>query len=278
MKVWFRSSLFLGIFAFGLSTQALAWGGLGHRTVAAIAMALLPDKAAAMDELLRALETDNNDIDAASYPDEFIRNHDPKRTFSPWHFADLPDDGSAFTCGGNCLFDALELNRKKIGAGPSTKDKAVALSWVLHLVGDLHQPLHMSGRQRGGNTFAVTYRGGATCKNGLSGSSKVELHSAWDDCLVAELAKGKDAKALASALLGGTKDYHKRPEAAGSVEDWSKESHALSVSAAFDGLAPGADLGDSYIVGKGMALDVVSEQLLRAGIRLAMYLDKNFVP
>ena len=135
----------------------------------------------------------------------------------------------------------------------------------------------MSGRLRGGNDFPVTYRGHANCKNGRGGTAKVELHSVWDDCLVAELANGRDAKTLAKALLAGTTDYRKRPEAAGTVAAWGAESHTLANSAAFDSLAQNADLGDAYIAGKGKALDIVSRQLLRAGIRLAMYLDKNFM-
>ena len=52
----------------GLSAEASAWGGRGHRTVAAIAMALIPEKAARLNAILGQLETDNNFIDAASYP------------------------------------------------------------------------------------------------------------------------------------------------------------------------------------------------------------------
>jgi hypothetical protein len=63
----------------GAPGAALAWGGHGHLTVAAIAMNLISEKAARMSEILAQLEIDNNFIDAASYPDEFIREHDPER-------------------------------------------------------------------------------------------------------------------------------------------------------------------------------------------------------
>src|SRR6266567_5490840 len=97
---WF----FLTILIFcAVPSEAFAWGGLGHRTVAAIAMSLIPDKAAQMNTILRKLEKDNNFVDAASYSDEFIRNHDPAHKFNSWHFADLRDDGQPFDCG-ECLF------------------------------------------------------------------------------------------------------------------------------------------------------------------------------
>src|SRR4051812_27720406 len=92
----------------GASTQAHAWGGRGHRIVAAIAAQLIADKAARLDAIVQQLEKDNNFVDAASYPDEFIRDHDPARQFNPWHFADLPDGGGQFDCTAqNCLFNAL---------------------------------------------------------------------------------------------------------------------------------------------------------------------------
>jgi hypothetical protein len=63
----------IAIMTTSVSTEALAWGGRGHRIVAAIAMLLIPEKAAQMNTILGQLERDNNFVDAASYPDEFIR-------------------------------------------------------------------------------------------------------------------------------------------------------------------------------------------------------------
>ncbi len=262
-----------------LSTQALAWGGRGHRTVAAIAMLLIPEKAARMNTILGKLEQNNNFIDAASYPDEFLRSHDPNHKFGPWHFADLPDDGTTFICG-KCLFKALPASLAKVRAGKKNKSTAVAIAWVIHLVGDLHQPLHMSGRLRGGNDFHVTYRGKSECKNFSGGEARVELHSVWDDCLVEELANGRDPQQLAKDILGNITTFKGRSEIQPANSKpwlaWGDDAHALANSVAFDGLQDGADLDDAYIKGNGKALDVVQRQLLVAGIRLAFVLDKNF--
>jgi S1/P1 Nuclease len=192
-----------------VSTEALAWGGRGHRIVAAIAMLLIPEKAAQMNTILGQLEKDNNFVDAASYPDEFIRAE--THTFDTWHFADLPDGGQTFVCG-ECLFKALSENLAIIKSGKKDKSGAVAIAWVIHLVGDLHQPLHMSGRLRGGNEFHVTYRGKTECKTFQGIEAKVELHSAWDDCLVEELANGRDPKEVGKQILGNITTYKGRSE------------------------------------------------------------------
>jgi hypothetical protein len=266
------------------SPAALAWGGLGHRTVAAIAMQLLPPaKVQAMNKLLAQLKMDGDFIDAASYPDQWIRNHDPSHKFNLWRYADLPDDGTLFVCG-ECLFEAPPAQLAIEGGGG--KGEAMAIAWVEHLVGDLHQPLHMDGRERGGNDFAVLYRGHKTCPSwsftaGKMERVKVELHSVWDDCLVQELADDRSPEELAKVLLGNIRTYRGRREIRGVPRQpwiaWGKESHALALSAAFDHLAEGVDLNDAYIIGDGnSALAVVRRQLLVAGIRLAFLLDQNF--
>ena len=270
-------AILIAIMTTSVSTEALAWGGRGHRIVAAIAMLLISEKAAQMNTILGQLEKDNNFVDAASYPDEFIRSE--THTFDTWHFADLPDGGQTFVCG-ECLFKALSENLAIIKSGKKDKSGAVAIAWVIHLVGDLHQPLHMSGRLRGGNDFHVTYRGKTECKTFQGIEARVELHSAWDDCLVEELASGRDPKDVGKQILGNITTYKGRseikPDNAEPWLTWGNDSHALANSVAFDTLQDGADLEDSYIKGNGKALDVVQRQLLTAGIRLAFLLDQNF--
>jgi hypothetical protein len=262
------------------SSSAFAWGGLGHRTVAAIAMLLIPEKAAKMDAILAQLEMDGNFVDAASYPDEFIQDHDPGHKFNSWHDAGLPDDGTPFVCG-ECLFKALPAELAIMRQGGGGKAEAVAIAWVENLVGDLHQPLRMDARLRGGSLFHVSYRGIKACDEFTKKDPKFNLQKVWDDCLVEELAAGRDPKTLAKDLLGDIKTYKGRPEIGHASRRpwlaWGTESHALAVSVAFDHLQEGADLQDAYILGDGNgALSVVRHQLLLAGIRLAFLLDQNF--
>jgi hypothetical protein len=110
--------------------------------------------------------------------------------------------------------------------------------------------------------------------------ARVELHSAWDDCLVEELASGRDPKDVGKQILGNITTYKGRseikPDNAEPWFTWGNDSHALANLVAFDSLQDGADLEDGYIKGTGKALDVVQRQLLTAGIRLAFLLDQNF--
>ena len=262
------------------SSSALAWGGLGHRTVAAIAMLLIPEKAARMEAILAQLEMDGDFVDAAAYPDEFIRDHDRSHKFDAWHFAALPDDGTPFVCG-ECLLKTLPAELAIMRQGGGGKAEAVAIAWVEDLVGDLHQPLRMDARLRGGSLFHVSYRGIKACDDFTKKDPKFNLLKVWDDCLVEELAAGRDPKTLAKDLLGDIKTYKGRPEIGHASRHpwlaWATDSHALAVSVAFDHLQEGADLEDAYILGDGNgALSVVRRQLLLAGIRLAFLLDQNF--
>ena len=138
----------------------------------------------------------------------------------------------------------------------------------------------MSGRLRGGNDFHVKYRGKSQCPTFSGRPTRVELHSAWDACLVEELAGDVDPKEFARQLLGDITSFKDRPEVQGGGDTpwlaWGDDSHALANRVAFDSSQQNEDLEDDYIKGKGDALNVVRQQLLVAGIRLAFLLDQNF--
>jgi hypothetical protein len=275
------SLVWLALFA-TVPQRALAWGAVGHRTVAAVAAQLLPaGKVQQMNVLLGQLEKDNNFIDAASYPDEYLRG--VSKQWNDWHFADLPDDGGPFSCANDCLFDQLSDNLAVLRQGKHDKAEAVALAWVIHLVGDLHQPLHMTGNLRGGNGFTVTYRGQAGCP-APPHPKPFNLHASWDDCLVEELAMGRSAQQLGHDLLSdaGVTSYAGSPYIVAAHKgkwcpdlwcSWGDDSHDLANQVAFGTLKPNADLEDLYING---ALPTVRDQLVKAGVRLAFLLDQNF--
>jgi nuclease S1 len=261
--------------------QAFAWGGDGHRTVAAIAMKLLPpEKAAAIDKLLRDSNVDRGFVDAASYADEVIREQDHRHKFSPWHFVDWPsdtEDYSASFCKPDCIINELQKQIRQMRIVKKQEPRALAISWVIHLVGDLHQPMHVADRDdHGGNEFSVTYKGERTCRVSAALPKKqatVELHSVWDDCLVFTLENGRSVEHLADDLRGSLTTYRGQAAASGNVMSWAKETHELAPEFAYNGLSHGDDIDDDYIKA---ALPVVREQLLKAGIRLAKVIDENF--
>jgi hypothetical protein len=278
MRKLFAVTLIAAANVAAASTEALAWGGHGHRIAAAIAIKLLPpEKAAALDKLMRESEVKRSFVDAASYADEVIRGEDHAGKFNPWHFVDWSDKRKQYSdsfCDPTCIVDELPDQIEAASTETDTGDKALALSWVIHLVGDIHQPLHVSDRKdRGGNDFHVTYRGSAECadKHGEK-VKKVELHKVWDDCLVFELQGDDTWQQLAETIRGGLTTYKGHPAASGEVVDWASESHALAHTFAYNGLKQGADLKDAYIK---KALPVVRDQLLRAGSRLAKTIDEK---
>jgi len=264
----------------GFSSQALAWGADGHRAVAAIAIKLLPpDKAQAAQNLLSNSDVDRGFVDAASYADEVIRERDHRGVFSPWHFVDWPADAAAYSdsfCTPDCIVNELPKQIEAMRTATNTEAKALAMSWVIHLMGDLHEPMHVTDRgDRGGNDFKVTYNGRTRCResNSSGTEAKVELHSVWDSCLVFTLESGRTFDKLADDLRGNLTTYKGHPAASGTMMDWMKETHQKGIDTAYDGLSNGDDIAGVYI---GHALPVVQQQLLNAGVRLAKIIDENF--
>ena len=156
---------------------ALAWGKTGHRVVAAIADTQLSGLARA--HVREILGPGESLVDAANWPDEM--RSDPaifwQKTSTPWHYVTLngitydhaPPEGDAL--------EALDHFAKVLkDPAASLADKQTALRFVIHLVGDLHQPLH-AGKccDRGGNDVKVTWFGKPT-----------NLHAVWDSQLVDE--------------------------------------------------------------------------------------------
>jgi hypothetical protein len=173
-----KARLFLAAAAFALiPSPALAWGKTGHRVVAAIADAQLSGLARAhIEELLGPAESLD---EAANWPDE-MKSHPSafwQKTASPWHYVTLngvlydhaPSEGDALEALGR--FSAMLRD-----PGASLADKQLALRFIVHLVGDLHQPLHVGKCcDRGGNDVKVKWFG-----------RDLNLHSVWDSAMVDE--------------------------------------------------------------------------------------------
>src|SRR5690348_1126569 len=164
------------IAAFALiPSPALAWGKTGHRVVAAIADTQLSGLARAQVEQI--LGRGESLDEAANWPDEMRSAPGAfwQKTSVPWHYVTLngiiydhaPPEGDAL--------EALGRFTKTLQDPSSSRaDKQLALRFIVHLVGDLHQPLH-NGKccDRGGNDVKVTWFGKPT-----------NLHAVWDSQLV----------------------------------------------------------------------------------------------
>jgi len=260
-----------------LPSPALAWGKTGHRVVAAIADTQLSGLARAH---VREILGQGESLDeAANWPDEM--RSDPaqfwQKTSTPWHYVTVngitydhaPSEG-----------DALEaLNHfKRVLQDPKADlaDKQLALRFVIHIVGDLHQPLHVGKCcDRGANDVKVTWFGKPT-----------NLHAVWDSALVddeqlsfSELA-AKLERHISDKQLIAWWDINPR--------DWISESAEYR-----DSLYPTAadmpkpkkgekvkkgqpvlpDLSYSYVY---RFTPLMEQRLSQAGVRLAAYLNWVF--
>ena len=157
-----------------------AWGTKGHKVVAALSLEYLSDSARAGVQSLLGPD-DSNYINAAVWADQ-IRNDRPQT--KPWHFVDIPNNAPGYDpardCKNqNCAVARIDLFAKQLADRKAAKAKRVeALKFVIHFVGDIHQPLHGAedDNDQGGNLVFVTVDG-ITDK----------LHSVWDTQLVNKL-------------------------------------------------------------------------------------------
>jgi S1/P1 Nuclease len=273
---------------------AFPWGDDGHKTVALIAQqCLTPDVKKKVTAMLAA-DTDNltqHDIASeATWADKYRDSNHRKDHYEQtqnWHFTDMeidkPDLISA--CFGrpalpagtlasdgpakDCAVDKIEQFQAELAApGTDAEERLFALKFILHFVGDLHQPLHSSdNHDRGGNEVNVTVAG-------FPHKSKDELHGFWDTQFVDGIATPPTA--LAKKLLAQIQPSDASTWATGSPEDWQKEAFAVAKADSYD-LPPLSQdktehLSASYVT---KAEKDVSLQLSRAGIRLASVLNKS---
>jgi hypothetical protein len=156
-------------------------------------------------------------------------------------------------------------------ARTSAAEKRLALKFLMHLVGDLHQPLHVADHQdRGGNALAVFH--GAT-------QSPDNLHSYWDTRLVEKL--GSDPHRIGAALDAKIAGKDARRWSTGTPALWAQETFAQArdVAYVFNGESFVIDANGARTVRldaayEARALPVVREQLSKAGVRLAALLNE----
>ena len=306
------SCLLLGAALLALPSSSRAWGTNGHAMVADIAMDVLSDPKTGSPETIAHLQAllpyahkvDSGTLpvttiaDIASAPDSWRAGGHPETT--QWHFVDTPlhadaydeardchytDDGKAQTSDATCVVAKLpEFVAVLADKSKSDEQRGFALAFVVHLVGDIHQPLHAEDdHDKGGNDVHFIWRNGTTPTN---------LHTVWDSTLIDEryglpvahrdpdpnknykvdLAPAREAvkKLDPNACPDKAADWVKAGvmrDMAGAARDWANQSHRLA-AAVYANLPAGFPAGweDAYA---NYADPVVACQLQRAGVRLA---------
>lgn len=247
---------------------AHAWGPRGHRLVGHLAQAQLTDAARAEAKRLLAGEKEPSLAGVSTWADE-LRGSDPElgRSSAPWHYVNIGENHCRYErdthCpDGDCVVEAIN-DQALILADRSRSDaeRLQALKFLVHFVGDVHQPMHAGyGRDRGGNTYQVSLRGDGGDSQGTN------LHALWDSGLFRGLRDEEAHLArLAQLPASGTTAL----DAAG----WAEESCALA-------LAPGV-YPDGHIVGQDYVeawRPRAEERIALAGRRLAVLLNDLLAP
>lgn len=272
------------------SGPARAWGDEGHEVIGLIAQSRLDPVARKKVDALLAADTDTltapNIAAASTWADKFrdSNRNGARQNTGMWHFVDLeisgPDlDQACFghpalpagTLASNgpaqdCVVDKIDEFAAELAA-PSTamSERIVALKFLLHLVGDLHQPLHASDdHDEGGNKKRVS----------AAGLRSETLHHYWDTEFVEQL--GPNPQQIAATLIPRISPSDARRWAQGTPADWAMELFDLAKVDAYGELpAPNARgkyrLTDVYVA---MADRDVAMQLSKAGVRLAVMLNR----
>ncbi len=156
---------------------------------------------------------------------------------------------------------------------PATSDqeRLLALQFILHFVGDIHQPLHASDENdAGGNSEDVK---AVPALPKTAGSSSGNLHGFWDTQFVA-LQGSKTAATVAKKLIAKITPAQRKKWSSGTAADWANESFGFSKVNAYDLPAPTSahhyTLPKAYVTN---AKGVVAQQLSKAGVRLAFVLN-----
>ncbi|KAJ6258909.1 hypothetical protein Dda_5804 [Drechslerella dactyloides] len=274
-------------FAAGLlGVQEVAgWGFMGHKTVALLASRhLLPETATFVR---RFLYRDQSIMDAAVWADRYA--HVPFGRYSKgWHYIDARDEPPVWCgirykrdCGddagdGGCIVSALvNMTARLQDESLPWPQRAQALRFVLHFLGDIHQPLHTEHLARGGNGVHVLFH-----------ARETNLHSLWDGAMLERIwGRGADRNValLTTALDGRLSDGGMyaldRPRWRAcldvtSVQEcaviWASDANKYVCSYVLASPVEGKELGGPYADG---AVPIIERMVAAAGYRLAGWLN-----
>lgn len=267
---------------------ALAWNGAGHRLSALIAWQTMPEASRRwVSDTLRQ-HPDHADwlarsgtgeprlvfAEASTWADRI--RHDPRfqdeqhvrpqdsdpalfdsSRHNSWHYVDFQRDGRR----GKGQLDRAALDLvERLRSTDDPAEKAWALAWLIHLVGDLHQPLHVGwADDAGGNGIVVE-----DLSKGKPAFTK--LHTWWDQLPGPADQRGKRLQRRAGQLLA----THDQP-AAGGIEDWRDESHAL-IEQAYPPRMGSVSLVIDHAFAQH-ARQIADQRVHAAGVRLGRLLD-----
>jgi hypothetical protein len=270
-----------------LPSTALAWGNLGHQTIAYVATNFVSPATRTWAQTILNDTSGDYLATVATWADSYRRT--AEGAFSaPFHYIDA-NDSPPETCnvdydrdclGEGCIVSAIANYTQRVRSPQSLPAKEVnyALRWIVHFVGDITQPLHDEAIEIGGNGINVTFEG-----------RKTNLHAAWDTAIPEELRGGytlADAKDWAANLTAelsprGKFDKSKNSWIAGmNVENpkdtamiWARDGNSYVCNTVMPSGVEGVEGDELFPEYYDGVVDVVEMQIAKGGYRLAKWLD-----
>jgi hypothetical protein len=267
-------AVFLGFIFLALTTpRSWAWGREGHRLTTLVAEAYLtPEAKSQIKELLGSESL----ADVAPWADSYRSDH-PET--GAWHYVDIPKSAATFdrdrdcplsstdpkSPWRDCVTDRILYFEGRLGdTSLPPADRAIALKFLVHLIGDIHQPFHAMGDDRGGNNIHVNFLGSTQCD-----SYSCNLHGIWDDSMIEQ--RGLNEPKYTALLLQEIKQNGWEKMSGGAPSTWANISHHYAVEA----YAPnGALITHEYF---NEEIKVVDAELALGGLRLARVLNRLLV-
>ncbi|MCW8109850.1 S1/P1 nuclease [Alteromonas ponticola] len=239
----------------------MAWGQTGHRVTGAIAEHYLsPNAKAALNDLL----PNESLAEASTWADEMRSNPHPfwQKTASPWHYVTIPGNKNYQQAGAPAQGDAytaLEQFRTTLKNPQSTREeKQKALRFIVHIIGDLHQPLHAGdGTDRGGNDVKVRFFW-----------QDSNLHRVWDSQLIAQ--RELSYSEWSEWLLPKITQAERRDWRDTNPQTWIAESVTIRKT-----IYPkdANNMNYDYLY---QHIPTVKKRLQQAGVRIADYLNEIY--
>jgi hypothetical protein len=259
-----------------------AWGGQGHRLIGLVAARHLTPVA---KQNVAWLLDGQTLASVSSWADEQRTDH---QQTGYWHYLNIPPNASGYDRDRDCprqpevaagsrgdrwrdcaVDRILYMEQRAADRALDRADRATALKYLVHFIGDLHQPFHALGVGRGGNDVHVRVFGAANCGNDPAKPSPCNLHSVWDSRLIARRAL--DDLAYVAVLEKSIAERKWAAQPPGTPAEWAEQSWALGKKAL---VAPDSDIDDAYYRAHLPAID---ERLALGAVRLAAVLNRIFV-
>jgi nuclease S1 len=285
---WLAPAATMAVVLAVFAERALSWGCSAHQTIALLAAPQLTTHARA--EIERLLGENPADpglerfcadrggtafSDASTWADDVRKTREYADT-AAWHFLDIPRGAkhervSKYCPRDGCVTRALNQQIAILKSAAAARKRADALRFVIHLVGDIHQPLHCAtNADRGGNCVPVELFGRPPSVDG-DGKAAPNLHAVWDTELIARNPNASGPAAFASYL---TKNYQTKMPAWRLVgldfDAWAWESHELAESVAYGKLPRPIPIETRRTDGPSCVMrgDNVSKRMLAAGEKI----------